>query len=65
MRKGSIAFIVSVAGAFLAAWLGRVGQRTDQYWLEIVGAVIVVMCVATFLVSAFWFSKALLRLLSR
>ena len=65
MRKGSIAFVVSVAGAFLAAWLGRVGQRTDQYWLEIVGAVIVVMCAAMFLVSAFWLSKALFRLLSR
>lgn len=65
MNKGSIAFVASVVGAFLAAWLGRVGQRTDQYWLEIVGAVIVVMCVATFLVSAFWFSKALFRLLTR
>ena len=63
MRRGLVAFMLGVAGAFLAAWLGRVGQRTDQYWLEIVGAAIAVICAALFLMSAFWLSKGLFRLL--
>ena len=63
MRRGSVAFLMSVTGMFFAAWLGDVGQRNDEYWLEIVGAVIAVLCVALFLASTFWLSKGVYRLL--
>ena len=64
MRKALAASLFSVAAMFFAAWLGRVGQRNDQHWLEIVGAIIVVLCIGLMLMGAYWLTKGIFRLLT-
>ena len=64
MRRSVLAFFVSAVGMFFAAWLGRIGQRNNQYWLEIVGAIVVVLCIGLMLMGAYWLAKWIFRLLT-
>ena len=60
MKRAIIMLVAGVAGMFLSAWIGRLGQANGKYYVEIFGAILAFISFMICIVSIVVFAKKLI-----